>query len=198
MKNIWLSKIQVESEIFSIIHSNSLPLNFLRILTCGSEQLTFEPLRFYSFSQNLARISIFIIVFMKYSFECEHLMSFSHKSEYKWWLLSFRVKTAKGIHRPRLLVAGDDIAHSQGPRLAQALLYRMEHVPVQTLDVSTLFAESARSPEETCVQVSCTKYEFLDFSHENSRLCPCDPYQSINGEFFINWIRFFFHRKVFT
>ncbi|XP_043277332.1 ATPase family AAA domain-containing protein 2-like isoform X2 [Venturia canescens] len=64
-----------------------------------------------------------------------------------------KIKTVKGIHRPRLLVAGDDIAHSQGPRLAQALLYRMEHVPVQTLDVSTLFAESARSPEETCVQV---------------------------------------------
>lgn len=45
------------------------------------------------------------------------------------------------------------MAQSQGPRLAQALIYRMEHLPVQTLDVSALFAESARSPEETCVQV---------------------------------------------
>ncbi|XP_015118071.1 ATPase family AAA domain-containing protein 2 isoform X1 [Diachasma alloeum] len=64
-----------------------------------------------------------------------------------------KIKVAKGIHRPRMLVTGDDRSHGQGPRLAQALLYRMEHVPVQTLDVSTLFAESARSPEETCVQV---------------------------------------------
>lgn len=48
------------------------------------------------------------------------------------------------------------MAYGQGPFLAQALLYRMEHIPVQTLDVGTLFAESARSPEETCVQVSAT------------------------------------------
>ncbi|KAK0178077.1 hypothetical protein PV328_002058 [Microctonus aethiopoides] len=64
-----------------------------------------------------------------------------------------KTKIAKGLHRPRMLVTGDEMSHGQGPRLAQALLYQMEHVPVQTLDVSTLFAESARSPEETCVQV---------------------------------------------
>ncbi|XP_012273036.1 ATPase family AAA domain-containing protein 2 isoform X2 [Orussus abietinus] len=64
-----------------------------------------------------------------------------------------KIKTAKGIYRPRLLISGGNMAQGQGPRLAQALLYRMEHLPVQTLDVSTLFAESARSPEETCVQV---------------------------------------------
>ncbi|XP_044006263.1 ATPase family AAA domain-containing protein 2-like isoform X2 [Aphidius gifuensis] len=64
-----------------------------------------------------------------------------------------KIKVAKGIHRPRMLVTGDELSHRQGSRLAQALLYKMEHVPVQTLDVSTLFAESARSPEETCVQV---------------------------------------------
>ncbi|XP_051168462.1 ATPase family AAA domain-containing protein 2-like isoform X2 [Leptopilina boulardi] len=64
-----------------------------------------------------------------------------------------KVKVAKGVHRPRLLISGGPMAQCQGPRLAQALIYRMEHVPVQTLDVSALFAESARSPEETCVQV---------------------------------------------
>lgn len=52
-----------------------------------------------------------------------------------------------------MLVTGDELSHLQGPKLAQALLHRMEHVPVQTLDVSTLFAASSRSPEETCVQV---------------------------------------------
>ncbi|XP_047347305.1 ATPase family AAA domain-containing protein 2-like isoform X1 [Vespa velutina] len=64
-----------------------------------------------------------------------------------------KVKVTKGIHRPRLLVSGGNLSKGQGPHLAQALLHHMEHLPVQTLDVSTLFAESARSPEETCVQV---------------------------------------------
>lgn len=66
----------------------------------------------------------------------------------------FRIKITKGIHRPRLLISGGNLSEGQGPHLAQALLYHMEHLPVQTLDVSTLFAESGRSPEETCVQVS--------------------------------------------
>ncbi|XP_076547755.1 ATPase family AAA domain-containing protein 2 isoform X3 [Osmia lignaria lignaria] len=64
-----------------------------------------------------------------------------------------KVKITKGIHRPRLLISGGNLSEGQGPPLAQALLYHMEHLPVQTLDVSTLFAESGRSPEETCVQV---------------------------------------------
>ncbi|XP_015438731.1 PREDICTED: ATPase family AAA domain-containing protein 2-like [Dufourea novaeangliae] len=64
-----------------------------------------------------------------------------------------KVKITKGIHRPRLLISGGNLSEGQGPHLAQALLYYMEHLPVQTLDVSTLFAESGRSPEETCVQV---------------------------------------------
>ncbi|XP_019698799.1 ATPase family AAA domain-containing protein 2 isoform X1 [Harpegnathos saltator] len=64
-----------------------------------------------------------------------------------------KVKHAKGIHRPRVLISGGNLSEGQGPHLAQALLYCMEHLPVQILDVSTLFAESARSPEETCVQV---------------------------------------------
>ncbi|EZA56127.1 ATPase family AAA domain-containing protein 2B [Ooceraea biroi] len=64
-----------------------------------------------------------------------------------------KMKHTKGIHRPRLLISGGNLSEGQGPHLAQALLYCMEHLPVQILDVSTLFAESARSPEETCVQV---------------------------------------------
>lgn len=63
------------------------------------------------------------------------------------------MRTAKGVHRPRLLISGGNLSEGQGSNLAQALLYSMEHLPVQMLDVSTLFAESARSPEETCVQV---------------------------------------------
>jgi len=51
------------------------------------------------------------------------------------------------------LISGGNLSEGQGLYLAQALLYCMEHLPAQILDVSTLFAESARSPEETCVQV---------------------------------------------
>ncbi|TGZ56172.1 ATPase family AAA domain-containing protein 2 [Temnothorax longispinosus] len=64
-----------------------------------------------------------------------------------------KMRNAKGIYRPRLLISGGSLSEGQGPHLAQALLHCMEHLPVQILDVSTLFAESARSPEETCVQV---------------------------------------------
>ncbi|XP_046418584.1 ATPase family AAA domain-containing protein 2-like isoform X1 [Neodiprion fabricii] len=64
-----------------------------------------------------------------------------------------KIKIVRGIHRPRLLIAGGYKAKGQGPHLAPAILYRMEHLPVHTLDVSTLFAETARSPEEACVQV---------------------------------------------
>ncbi|XP_048505295.1 ATPase family AAA domain-containing protein 2-like isoform X2 [Athalia rosae] len=64
-----------------------------------------------------------------------------------------KIKIVKGIHRPRLLVSGGHNSQGQGLHLAPAVLYKMEHLPVHTLDVSTLFAESARSPEEACVQV---------------------------------------------
>ncbi|XP_066590980.1 ATPase family AAA domain-containing protein 2-like isoform X2 [Prorops nasuta] len=64
-----------------------------------------------------------------------------------------KMKITKGIHRPRLLVTSGNLSEGQGSYLTQALLYRMEHLPAQTLDVSTLFAETSRSPEETCVQV---------------------------------------------
>ncbi|KAH0540202.1 ATPase family AAA domain-containing protein 2-like isoform X2 [Cotesia glomerata] len=64
-----------------------------------------------------------------------------------------KIKLAKGLHHPRMLVTCDSMSYGQSPKLTQALLYRMEHVFVQPLDVSTLFAESAKTPEEICVQV---------------------------------------------
>lgn len=79
-----------------------------------------------------------------------------------------RSKEAKGIYRPRLLMTGGQSAQRQGPTLAQALIYEMEHLPVHTLDVSALFAESARSPEEACVQVSFSeRCHFLPLLTEN-------------------------------
>lgn len=39
-----------------------------------------------------------------------------------------------------------------------ALLHKMESCPVFTLDLSTIYSESSRSPEEATVQVSKQKY----------------------------------------
>ncbi|XP_058809899.1 ATPase family AAA domain-containing protein 2-like [Phymastichus coffea] len=64
-----------------------------------------------------------------------------------------KLKITKGTHRPRILITSGNMAKNQAPQLAKAVIYHMEHLPVHSLNVSTLFAESARSPEETCVQV---------------------------------------------
>ncbi|XP_014219743.1 ATPase family AAA domain-containing protein 2 isoform X2 [Copidosoma floridanum] len=64
-----------------------------------------------------------------------------------------KLKVTKGVHRPRLLISGGDMARNQATSLAKAVIFDMDHLPVHTLNVSTLFAESARSPEEACVQV---------------------------------------------
>ena len=55
-------------------------------------------------------------------------------------------------HRPRLLLCGK---HGQGQtvHLAPAILHALERVPVHVLDLPTLFAVSAKTPEEACAQV---------------------------------------------
>ena len=41
----------------------------------------------------------------------------------------------------------------QTSHIAPAILHHMEQLPVHTLDLPSLFAVSARSPEESCAQV---------------------------------------------
>ncbi|XP_026279317.1 ATPase family AAA domain-containing protein 2 [Frankliniella occidentalis] len=57
------------------------------------------------------------------------------------------------VHRPRLLIVGENAGQAQTTHLAPALLYHMEHIPVFTLDMGTMYEVSARSPEETVSQV---------------------------------------------
>lgn len=78
-------------------------------------------------------------------------------------LFIYRLKVTKGVHRPRILISGGDLARNQSTLLAKAVIYNMEHLPVHMLNVSTLFAESARSPEEACVQVLDYIYLFGNF-----------------------------------
>lgn len=67
--------------------------------------------------------------------------------------ITFSIKICNNIQVPRLLLTGETHAHGQSIYLAPAVLYHMEHVNLYTLDLSTLYKESARSAEEACVQV---------------------------------------------
>jgi hypothetical protein len=63
------------------------------------------------------------------------------------------VGTSRTIHRPRLLLAGSSPRQGQTSHLGPSLLHHMEHVTVHTLDLSSLFEVSGRTPEEACIQV---------------------------------------------
>lgn len=55
-------------------------------------------------------------------------------------------------HRPRLLLSGTN-DQGQSSYLAPALIHHLEQLPVHTLDLSSLYAVSARSPEESCAHI---------------------------------------------
>jgi SpoVK/Ycf46/Vps4 family AAA+-type ATPase len=57
------------------------------------------------------------------------------------------------IRPAQLLLLGDGPDCGQTLHLAPAILYKMEHIHAYMLDLATLFKETGRSPEETCIQV---------------------------------------------
>ena len=57
------------------------------------------------------------------------------------------------VFRPRMLVSGAT-GQGQSVHLAPAALHLMEHLPVHILNSATLFAASAKMPEEACANVS--------------------------------------------
>lgn len=63
------------------------------------------------------------------------------------------VKVSNSMQTAQLLLTGDSHAQGQSIYLAPALLYHMEHVNMYTLDLATLYKETARSAEEACVEV---------------------------------------------
>jgi hypothetical protein len=65
-----------------------------------------------------------------------------------------RVKLSANIRPAQLLLLGDGPDCGQTLHLAPAILYKMEHIHAYMLDLATLFKETGRSPEETCIQVS--------------------------------------------
>ncbi|XP_053394851.1 ATPase family AAA domain-containing protein 2-like [Mercenaria mercenaria] len=55
-------------------------------------------------------------------------------------------------HRPRLLLSGTN-DRGQTSHLAPAIIHHLEQLPVHTLDLSSLYAVNARSPEESCAHI---------------------------------------------
>ncbi|XP_031352102.1 ATPase family AAA domain-containing protein 2-like isoform X3 [Photinus pyralis] len=64
-----------------------------------------------------------------------------------------KVKLSAGYRPAQLLLVGDGGQHGQTSYLAPAILHRMEHIHAYVLDLNMLYRESARSPEEACIQV---------------------------------------------
>ncbi|KAK4885527.1 hypothetical protein RN001_001798 [Aquatica leii] len=64
-----------------------------------------------------------------------------------------KVKLAAGFRPAQLLLVGAGPQHGQTLHLAPALLNHMEHIHAYVLDLAMLYRETARSPEETCIQV---------------------------------------------
>ncbi|KAK6180283.1 hypothetical protein SNE40_012469 [Patella caerulea] len=56
--------------------------------------------------------------------------------------------------RPRLLISGS-AGQGQTSHLGPAILHHMEQLPVHVIDLPTLYAVSAKTPEESCAQVFC-------------------------------------------
>ena len=56
-------------------------------------------------------------------------------------------------HRPRLLLSGQE-GQGQSTHIGPAILHNLERLPVHTLDLPALYAVSAKTPEESCAQVS--------------------------------------------
>uniref|UniRef100_A0A1B6EE35 Tat-binding homolog 7 n=2 Tax=Clastoptera arizonana TaxID=38151 RepID=A0A1B6EE35_9HEMI len=59
-------------------------------------------------------------------------------------------RSLRVVKSPKLLIMGQKKATSL---VTAALLHRMEHCPVHTLDLATLYGETSRSPEEATIHV---------------------------------------------
>ncbi|GFR98220.1 ATPase family AAA domain-containing protein 2 [Elysia marginata] len=69
--------------------------------------------------------------------------------------------TRPTIFRPRLMLVGSE-GQGQTTHLAPAIIHQMENLPCHVLDLPTLYAVTAKTPEESCANVF----------HEAKRKCP--------------------------
>ncbi|XP_064211854.1 ATPase family AAA domain-containing protein 2 isoform X3 [Tribolium castaneum] len=64
-----------------------------------------------------------------------------------------KVKLSPNLRPAQLLLLGETPDCGQTSHLAPAILYKMEHIHAYILDLATLYRETGRSAEETCIQV---------------------------------------------
>lgn len=72
---------------------------------------------------------------------------------YNYCTLCSRVKLSAGVRPAQLLLFGGGPEHGQTSHLAPAILFSMEHIQAHLLDLATLYRDTCRSVEESCVQV---------------------------------------------
>ena len=91
-------------------------------------------------------------------------------SQQRYLSLSSHPHAIPLVHHPRLILCGAE-GMGQSSLLSPALLHALEEFPVKTLDLTTVFATSTKTPEEACTQVGtlgtlllpcfCLKYGLL-------------------------------------
>ncbi|XP_018330905.1 ATPase family AAA domain-containing protein 2 [Agrilus planipennis] len=64
-----------------------------------------------------------------------------------------KVKISACVRPTQLLLLGDGAKHGQSLYLAPAILHHMEHIHVHVLSLASLFKETGKSPEESCLQI---------------------------------------------
>jgi hypothetical protein len=74
-------------------------------------------------------------------------------SQQRYLSLSSHPHAIPMVHRPRLILCGAE-GMGQSSLLSPALLHALEEFPVKTLDLTTVFATSTKTPEEACTQVN--------------------------------------------
>lgn len=79
----------------------------------------------------------------------------SYYANYKLPSASSSALQQPTAYRPRLLLAGAP-GSGQSSHLAPALLHHLDKLPVHRLDLPTLYSVSAKTPEESCAQVTHT------------------------------------------
>ena len=84
--------------------------------------------------------------------ELSQMSNISSVSSQRYLSLTSHPHTIPMVHRPRLILCGAG-GMGQSSFLSPALLHVLEEFPVKTLDLTTVFATSTKTPEEACTQV---------------------------------------------
>lgn len=86
--------------------------------------------------------------------QSDSILMASHLQSMRYLNFSSHPHAPPAVHQPRLVLTGQG-GMGQSSYLGPALLHALEEMPVRTMDLSTLFGSSSKTPEEACAQVCC-------------------------------------------